>query len=52
MPETCPDEKRRRPYRRPSVRTFGGLGALTRMALGNRGMGDGGTIFLMRRTGI
>lgn len=42
----------RRRYRKPALRTFGGLAELTRMAVGNRGMGDGGAITRMKRTGI
>lgn len=49
--DTPPPPTRRR-YRKPSMRTFGGLVELTRMSVGKSGMADGGTIIGMRRTGI
>ena len=42
----------RRPYRKPAVRAYGDLAALTRMAVGARGVPDGGSISMMQRTGL
>lgn len=41
----------RRPYRKPGMRTFGGLARITRMAVGKFGNPDGGGVIGMQRTG-
>lgn len=51
MTDTPPSPTPRRPYRKPAVRAYGGLAALTRMAIGDKGTPDGGAMRGMRRTG-
>lgn len=51
MTESVSPTASRRPYRKPRMRTFGGLARITRMAVGMIGMADGGAIIGMQRTG-
>ncbi len=51
MTEPVSPSAPRRPYRKPGMRTFGGLARITRMTVGKFGMADGGGVIGMQRTG-